>query len=108
MKSVHSAFRMVREQGCHLLLALEILLLGIVKPGFLEYLLPGVEADQVVVGRAVFLVHEMDVVGGHYLHPHLFRQLEYTFVADLLLLVHLQRQPGDFGLVEHNLEVVVV
>ena len=39
---------------------------------FLEYLLAGVQADQVVVGRTVLLVHEMHVVCGHDLDPGLF------------------------------------
>ena len=65
LERVGEDLRMVGEQGRHFLLALEVLLLGVVEARFLEYLLAGVQADQVVVGRTILFVHEMDVVGGH-------------------------------------------
>ena len=99
---------MVREEGKHLLFALEILLLGVVETVFLIDVLAGVKTDQMVVSRTVFLVHEMDVVGGDDLHPHLRGEVEDLLVDLLLLFIEVQGEPRDLGPVEHHLEIVVI
>ncbi len=99
---------MARKQGRHFLLALEVLLLCVVQTRLLVDLLAGVQADEVVVRRAVLLVYEVDVVGRHNLDSHLSSELEYSLIADLLLIVNLQRKPRNLRLVEHHLKVVIV
>ena len=108
LQSVFQHFRMVWEQSGHLLLALQVLLLGVVKARLLVDLLAGVQTDKMVVRRAILLVDEVDVIRGDHLDTHLLSQLEYSLIADLLLLINLQRQPRDLRLVEHHLKVVVV
>ena len=108
LQSVFQHFRMVWEQSGHLLLALQILLLGVVKARLLVDLLAGVQTDKMVVRGAILLVDEVDVIRGDHLDTHLLSQLEYSLIADLLLLINLQRQPRDLRLVEHHLKVVVV
>ena len=61
-----------------------------------------------VVSRTVFLVHEMDVVGGDDLHPHLRGEVEDLLVDLLLLFIEVQGEPRDLGPVEHHLEIVVI
>ncbi len=108
LKGVLQHFRVVRKQCGHLLLALEVLLLGVVEARLLIDLLAGVQADEVIVRRTVLLVDEVDVVCGDNLDPHLSGELEYSLIADLLLLINLQRQPRNLRLVEHHLKVIVV
>ena len=108
LQSVFQHFRMVWEQCRHLLLALQVLLLGVVKARLLVDLLAGVQTDKMVVRRAVLLVDKVDVIRGDHLDTHLLSQLEYSFIADLLLLVDIPRESRNLGLVEHHLKVVVV
>ena len=99
---------MVWEQSGHLLLALQVLLLGVVKARLLVDLLTGVQTDKMVVRRAVLLVHKVDIIRGHNLDSRLGGEPEYSFIADLLLLVNIPRESRNLGLVEHHLKVVVV
>ena len=108
LQSVFQHFRMVWEQCRHLLLALQVLLLGVVQARLLVDLLTGVQTDKMVVRRAVLLVHKVDIVRGDHLDTHLLSQLEYSLIAYLLLLVDIPRESGNLGLVEHHLKVVVV
>ena len=108
LQGVFQHFRMVWEQSGHLLLALQVLLLGVVKARLLVDLLTGVQTDKMVVRGAILLVDEVDVIRGDHLDTHLLSQLEYSLIADLLFLINLQRQPRDLRLVEHHLKVVVV
>ena len=100
--------RMIREEGGHLLLALEIFLLGVAESVRAVDVLVGSQTDKPVVRRSVLLVHEMHVIGGDYLDPVLFGQVEDDLVVLLLLFIDLQRLAGNLGLVEHYLEVVVI
>ena len=99
---------MIREEGRHLLLALEILLLGVAESVRAVDVLVGSQADKPVVRRSVLLVHEMHVIGGDNLDPVLFGQVEDDLVVLLLLFIDLQRLTRNLGLVEHYLEVVVI
>ncbi len=108
LKGVLQHLRMTWEQGRHLLLALEVLLLRVVQTRLLVNLLAGVQADEVVVRRAVLLVDEVDIVRGYHLDSHLSSELEYSLIADLLLVVNLQRKPRNLRFVEHYLKVVIV
>ena len=99
---------MVREERSHFLFALEIFLLRVMEPVGFEYLLARVQADEVVVHRAVLLVDEVHVVGGNHLDTHLSGEPEYFLVAPLLCLIDILRQSGDLGLVEHHFEVIIL
>ena len=108
LQSVFQHFRMVWEQCRHLLFALQVLLLGVVKARLLVDLLAGVQTDKMVVRRAILLVDEVDVIRSDHFDTHLLSQLEYSFIADLLLLVDIPRESRNLGLMEHHLKVVVV
>ncbi len=99
---------MAREQSGHLFFTFEIFLLCVVQTRFLIDLLAGVQADEMVVRRAVLLVDEVDIVGCHNLDSHLGSELEYSLIADLLLIVNLQREPRHLRFVEHHLKVVII
>ena len=108
LEGVGEGLRMVREERRHLLLALEVLLLGVAEAlGVVDHRVGG-QADEPVVRRAVLLADEVDVVGGHDLDAVFLRQLEDAGGVFLLALVELEGHPGDLRLVEHHLEVVVV
>ena len=100
--------RVVGKEFGHLLLALQELLLrisqslGVVDCGI------GGQADEPVVCGTVLLVDEMHVVGGDHLDSVLPAELEYARAIFLLPLVDFERQAGNFGLVEHDFEIVVV
>ena len=100
--------RMIREESRHLLLALEILLLGVAESVRAVDVLVGSQADKPVVRRSVLLVHEMNVIGGDHLDPVLFGQVEDDLVVLLLPFIDLQRLTRNLGLVEHHLKVVVI
>ena len=108
LKGVLQHFGMAWEQGRHLLLALEVLLLRVVETRLLVDLLASVQADEVVVRRAVLLVDEVHVIRGDHLDSHLLGELEYSLIANLLLVVNLQRESRNLRLVEHHLKVIVV
>ena len=108
LQRIRDHLRMIREQGGHLLLALEVFLLRVAQPPGIVDIGIGGEADQPVVYRAVLLAHEMHVVGRHYLHAVLLSETEYLGAVFLLVVVHLGREPGNLRPVQHHLEVVVV
>ena len=108
LEGVVDGFRMVREQGPHLLLALEVLLLGIAEAVRVVDVGVGRQADQPVVDGAVLLADEVGVVGGDDLDPVLLRQLEDDGNILALTLIHILRAAGNLRLVEHDLEVIVV
>ena len=87
-KRVGYHFRMVREKGCHLLLALEIFLLGVSEPVRVVYVRVGSQADKPVVNRSVLLAHEMHVIRRYDFHTVFGGQVEKHFVIFLLPLVH--------------------
>ena len=101
-------FRVVGEDGRHLVLRLEVFLLGVADTVRVVVVVVEGEADEAVVGRAVFLADEVDVVGRDDLHVVLGGQLEDGFVHHLLHHVDLCVGAGDFGLVALHLEVEVV
>ena len=108
LQGVGQHFRMVREECCHLLFALEKLLLGVAEALRVVDIRIGGQADQAVVGRAVFAADEVYVVGSHHLHAHLFRKLEDTRIDLGLRLIDVGRNAGHFRFVEHHLQVVVL
>ncbi len=67
---------MVREQGRHLLFALQVFLLGIMQPVGIRQFLSSIQANQMVMCRAVVLVHEMHVIRRDYLHAKFRGQLK--------------------------------
>ena len=90
LQRVGECLRMLREQGGHLFLALEVLLLRVAQAlGIVHHRIGG-QADKAVMRRAVFLAHEVHVVGGHDLHAVLLRQLEDVGGVFFLLLVEVQ------------------
>ena len=99
---------MVREQRAHLLLALEVLLLGVVQAVFLVDKLAGIQADQPVMGGTVLLVHEVHVIGSHHLDPVFLGQFEDHRDIFPLAFPDVQAESRDLGLVVHDLEVVVL
>ena len=105
---VGKGLRMVREQGQHLLLALEELLLRVAHPVRIIDERFGREADQPVMDRAVLLPDEMNVVGGKDFHMMLLGHLEDDLVVDHLVVIDLLRKPRDLRLVEHHLQVIVL
>ena len=107
-QGVGNGFRMVGEKGEHLFFAFEILLLGIVQAVRLVQEFAGVQADEPVVGGTVFLVYEVNVVGGNDLHPVLLGQLEKGGDIGALAFVHVQGQARHLGLVVHYLQVIVL
>ena len=60
------------------------------------------------MGVAVFLFHEVDIVGGDDFDVVFLRQLEDDLVDLLLAFVHLGVAAGLVGLVALHLEVIVV
>ena len=58
-------FRMIREQGRHLLPALEVLLARVKHLGILVELLARIEADQDTVCLVIIGFHKMHIVGSH-------------------------------------------
>ena len=107
LQGVFNGLRMVREQGEHLFLCLDILLLGIAQAGRVVYVSIGCEADQAVVHGAVFLAHKVRVIGCDDLDAVLLRQLEDFFRVVALLLVKLVGEAGNLRLVLHHLQVIV-
>ena len=105
---VGDGFRMLREQGEHLFLALEVLLLRIAQPSRVVDEGVGIQTDEPVVNGAVLLPDEVDVVRRDDLHPILFRQVEEYFRVFFLAFVDFLRLPRHLGLVEHHFQVVVV
>ena len=100
--------RQVGEHLGHLLRALQPLLLGVVQAvGVVIVLLRG-QTDEVVVGVAVLLGHEMGVVGGHQLDVVLPGQSYQLRLHLHLPLVSVVVGVGLVGLVAHQLDVVVV
>ena len=108
LEGVGDGFRVVREQAQHLLLALEVFLLRIAQAGGIVQVGIGGQADEAVVDGTVLLADEVHVVRGDDLHVVLFGQLEDDLVVDHLVVIDFARKAGDFGLVEHYLQVVVV
>ena len=98
---------MVREQRQHLLLRLDVLLLGVAQAVRVVNIRVGSKADEAVVHGAVLLAHKMGVVGGDDLYAVFFRQLEDFLRVVALVLVQLVVQPRDLRLVLHHLQVVV-
>ena len=78
---------MPREHLGHLLLALEILLLGVAQALGIIHQRVGGEAYQPVVGRTVLLAHEMHVVGGYDLNPVFLGEGEDRVAIFLLALI---------------------
>ena len=99
---------MVREQVAHLGLALQVLLLSVPDTVGVVDVVVHRQADEAVVHGTVFLHQEVHVVRGDDFSARLLRQLEDSFVDLELLFVHVRAEAGDFGLVEHHLQVIVV
>ena len=99
---------MVREQCRHLLLGLQVLLLGISEAVYIVNVGIGSQTDKPVVGLAVLLAHEVDVIGRDDLHAMLFGQVEDDLVVLLLLLIHLERKSRNLRLVQHHLQIIVI
>ena len=108
LQGIGEDFRMVGEDFRHLLLALEVLLLGVAQALGIVHVGVGGQADEPVVHRAVLLAHEVHVVGGHHLHPVLLREPEDFGAVLLLEIVGVQGQARHLGLVHHHLQVVVL
>ena len=104
---IGQAFRMVREQFLHLLFRLQILLLGIAQAVGVVQIGIGGEADEAVVHWAVFLAHEVGVVGGDDLDAVLSSQLEDLLRVVALFLVKVVGEAGNLGPVLHHLQVIV-
>ena len=114
-EGVCKRFRMVWEYRRHLLLRLEVLLLGVAQTLFVVDISVGGDADEAVVNRSVFLAYEMYVIGSYYLDAHLPGQFEYLCICFLLSGSHavkiglrLLRQTFYLRAVVHYLKVVVV
>ena len=108
LQGILQHLRMVREQGRHLLLALEILLLRVAEPvGVVDV---GIrrEADKPVMRRTVLLADEMDVVCCDHLQVMFLGQLEEHRDIFALTLIDILRQARNLGLVQHDLEIIVV
>ena len=58
--------------------------------------------------RAVLLADKMHVIGRDDFHAVFFRQFEEDLVVDHLVVVNFPGQAGDLGLVQHDLEVVIL
>ena len=106
---------MIREQGQHLLLGLDVLLLGVAEALGVVYVRVGREADKAVVDRALLLADEMGVVGRYDLDAVLLSEGEDLLVVDHLLAVDvdnlfvgLRGKVLHLRLVEHHFEVIVV
>ena len=99
---------MVREQCRHLLLGLQILLLGISEAVDIVNVCIGSQTDKPVMGGAVLLAHKVDVIGRDDLHAMLFGQIEDDLIVLLLLLIHLERKSRNLRLVQHHLQIIVI
>ena len=108
LEGIGDDFRMVREHRSHLLFALEILLLGIVKSVGVINKSVGSQADESVMHRTVLLSYEVDIVGGNHLHIVLASELEDGRDIAEFLVESLKAQSGHLGLVEHHLEVIII
>ena len=108
LDGIGQGLRMVREDGGHLLFALEVFLLGVAQAVRIVHVRVGRQADQPVVDRTVFLPHEVHVVGGDDLDPVLPGQFEDHRDVLALSLEDVLRQPRDFGFVEHHLQVIIL
>ena len=108
LAGVEDGLRVLREQGQHLVLALQIFLLGVAEAlGVADHRVGG-EADEAVVRRAVVPADKVRVVRGHHLDPVLFGKLEDGLVYLLLVVVEVQAEAGNLGLVEHHLQIVIL
>ena len=108
LAGVEYRFGMLRKQRQHLVLALEVLLLRVAETLGVVHQGVGGEADEAVVRGSVVLADEVGVVGGYHLHPVLPAEFENGLIDLHLVVVEVQAQSGDFGLVEHHLQVVVL
>ena len=115
LHGVVDGFRVIREQGQHLLFRLEVFLLGVAQAARVVEVGVGGDADEAVVDRAVLLADEVDVVGRDDLDAVLLAEGEDLLIIYHLLvidvddlLVGLRGEVRHLGLVEHDLEVVVV
>ena len=107
-EGVGKGFGMLIEHVQHLFLSLEVLLLGISHSVRLVYECVGSQADKSVVGRAVLLAYEVDVVCSDDLRAGLLGQKEDSLVGYHLVFIHLLRLSRDLCLVLLYLEVEVV
>ena len=108
LQGIGQHLRMVREERRHLLLTLEILLLGVAQTIGLVDELARIEADEAVVGGTVVLVDEMDVVRGDNLDAMLLGEFKEDGDILPLALPDVERNTRHLRLVVHHLEVVVL
>ncbi len=86
---IAQSLRHIGEKFVHLGRRLEPLLLGVAHSVRVVQILARIQADQVVMGIAVLLVHEVYVVGADELDAVLLRHLDEELVVRFLLLVAL-------------------
>ena len=105
---IRDDFRMVREQCRHLLLAFQVLLLGISKSVRIVNKRIGRQANKPVMRSSVLFSHEMGVVSGNDFYTMFFRQVENYLVILLLLFVDFKRKSRNLRLMEHDFQVVII
>ena len=102
------------EECCHLVFALEVLLLSVAETVDVGHIGVGGETDEAVVRGTVFPTDKVHVVGGNHLHSVPCRHFEDGLVVGLLALVEgfhlglgLGRQAFHGAAVEHHFQVIV-
>ena len=108
LAGVEYGLGVLREQGQHLVFALEVFLLGVAEALGVVHQGVGGEADEAVVRGAVVLADEVGVVRGDHLDSVLLGELEDGRVHLHLVVIEVQGEAGDLALVEHHLEVVIL
>ena len=100
-------FGHIGENLLHLLGTFQPFLLGIVHSRIVEALLHR-HADEAVVCLGVVFIHEMHVIGCHYLYVMLLGELKEHLVHLLLLRINFVVSVGLVGLVALEFEIIVV
>ena len=108
LAGVEDGFGVLGEEGEHLVFALQVLLLGVAEALGVADEGVGGEADEAVVRGAVVLADEVGVVRGDHLDSVLLAKFEDGLVDLHLVVVEVQGEAGDFGLVEHYLQIVIL
>ena len=107
-QSIRDDFRMVWEQCCHLLFTLQVFLLCVPEPIDIINISIGSQTDKPVMSRSVLLSYEVGVVCCDNLYAMLLGEVEDDFVVLFLFFIDLKGKSRNFGLVKHDLQVVIV
>ena len=107
-KRICKEFRVVREEHRHLLLTLEVFLLGVAESLFVIQECIGRQTDESVVRRSVLFPHEVGIVCSDYLHSCLSGKFYYSFQGYFLPLIDFLGLSRNLCPVQLHFEIIIV